>query len=457
MTLRNHLSPVERALADASTTRQVVVRGGALAETGRLAREMFPGRTAVVVADNTTFRIAGEAVLSSLREAGVTAEEPIVFPAEPTLRPDLRNVATVRARLGPDSLPIAVGSGTLNDLTKRAAHEAGLPYLVVATAASMDGYTASGAALIADGVKQTFPCEAPLAVVADLDVIAAAPDGMTASGYGDLIGKVTAGADWLLADALGIEPILPDIWEMVQGPLPGMIADPARYFRGDRDEIEQLFDGLVITGLAIQAAGFTRPASGSEHQFSHLWEMRGLEHEGELVSHGKKVGLGTIVSTTIYERLLATPVDRLDIDRAVAAWPSWPEMEAIIRRTHDHPALIEKALEECHAKHLTPDALAERLTRLRTEWPALAPKLRAQLLPVDDLRRMLEAAHCPTRPEDIGLTMAQMRESYLAAGQIRRRYTVFDIVLEAGLLGTFVDEIFGPDGYWATSEGVATS
>ena len=457
MTLRNDLPLVERALAAASTTRRIVVRGGALAEPGRLASEIFPDRTAAVVADGTTYRVAGEAVLASLRAAGVPVAEPVVFPAEPTLRPDLLNVATVRARLDPDTLPIAVGSGTINDLTKRAAHEAGLPYMVVATAASMDGYTASGAALIADGVKQTFPCEAPLAVVADLDVIAAAPDDMTASGYGDLIGKVTAGADWILADALGIEPILPDIWEMVQGPLPGMIADPERYFRGDRGEIEQLFDGLVITGLAIQAAGFTRPASGSEHQFSHLWEMRGLEHGGELVSHGKKVGLGTIVSTTIYDRLLAFPIDRLDIDRAVAAWPSWPEMEAIIRRTHDHPALVDKALEECRAKHLTPDALGDRLTRLRDQWPTLAPRLRAQLLPVDRLRNMLHQARCPTRPEDIGLTMSQMRESYLVAGQIRRRYTVFDIALEAGLLGRFVDEIFGPDGYWATPEGNATS
>lgn len=456
MTLRNDRPPVQRALAGASTTRQIVIRAGALAETGRLAREMFPGRTAVIVADGNTFRVAGEWVQASLRDAAVPIAEPIVFPAEPTLRPDVSNVATILTHLGPDTVPVAVGSGTINDLTKRAAHEAGLPYLVVATAASMDGYTASGAALIADGVKQTFPCAAPEAVIADLDVLAAAPEGMTASGYGDLIGKVTAGADWILADALGIEPILPDVWEMVQGPLPGMIADPERYFRAERDEIEQLFGGLVITGLAIQAAGVTRPASGSEHQFSHLWEMRGLEHQGELVSHGKKVGLGTIVSTTIYERLLATPVDRLDIDRAVAAWPSWPEMEAIIRRSHDHPALVEKALEECRAKHLTPDALGDRLTRLRDQWPELAPKLRDQLLPVGQLRSLLRQAHCPTRPEDIGLTLTQLRESYLTAGHIRRRYTVFDIVHEAGLLNTIVDDIFSPGGPWETSEGDAT-
>lgn len=457
MTLRHDRAPIDRALADASTTRQIVIRSGALADAGRIARESFPARTAIIVADATTFRIAGEALLTSLRDAGATVAEPITFPSEPALRPDIRHVAHIASHLREDTLPIAVGSGTINDLTKRAAFEAGLPYMVVATAASMDGYTASGAALISDGVKQTFACPAPQAVVADLDVIAAAPEGMTASGYGDLIGKVTAGADWILADALGIEPILADAWQMVQGPLPGMIADPERYFLGEEAEIEQLFQGLVITGLAIQVAGTTRTASGSEHQFSHLWEMRGLEHDGEVVSHGKKVGLGSIVSTTLYERLLAYPVADLDIDRAVAAWPSWPEMEATIRRTHDHPALVDKALEECRAKHVTPEQLGDRLARLRDRWPTLSAHLREQLLPVGELRDLLARAQCPTRPEEIGLTMTQMRESYLAAGQIRRRYTVFDIVHEAGLLDAFVDEIFSPAGYWATQEGATTA
>src|SRR4029453_7065088 len=131
---------------------------------------------------------------------------------------------------GHDAVPVAVGSGSLNDIVKRAAHEAGRPYLGVATAASMDGYTAFGAAITRAGYKQTMTCpaprplvaaRAPRALVADLEVLAGAPADMTASGYGDLLGKVTAGADWLVADALGIEPVDPKVWELVQGPLRG--------------------------------------------------------------------------------------------------------------------------------------------------------------------------------------------------------------------------------------------
>jgi glycerol-1-phosphate dehydrogenase [NAD(P)+] len=405
----------------------------------------------VVVADETTWHLAGEPVTAALRGAEQPVLEPVVFPAAPTLRPDTRHVAAIRARLeavGTPVLPIAAGSGSINDLTKRAAHEVGFPYVAVATAASMDGYTASGAALIDNGVKHTFGCAAPVAVIADLDVLRAAPSAMTAAGYADLMGKVTAGADWIVADALGIEPITPDIWEMVQGPLPAILADPARYQQADPAAIEQLFLGLVLTGLAIQASGSTRCASGSEHQFSHLWEMRGLEQEGELVSHGAKVGFGSILSAALYDRLLAHDWTTLDIDASVAAWPSWEAMERDIRAMGDSPEVIARALEECRAKHIAPEALRERMETLRNGWPVLAERLRSQLMTPEAIRDHLAAAGAPVTPGEIGLTVAQVRASFEPARCIRRRYTVYDLAFEMGVLDSLVAEVFAPGDFF---------
>ena len=126
-----------------------------------------------------------------------------------------------------DAIPIAVGAGSINDLTKLAAHLCGRQYLSVATAASMDGYTAFGASITHEGSKQTFDCPAPLGVVADLEVIAAAPEGLNASGYADLVAKCPAGADWILADGLGVDPIDEANWHMVQSRLREWMADPA--------------------------------------------------------------------------------------------------------------------------------------------------------------------------------------------------------------------------------------
>lgn len=454
MTTQITRAEIDAALNKASTTKHLVFGTGVYADGARLIGELFPDRPAVLIADETTFAVAGRDITDALAAAGQPLDAPVIFPAVPELRPDTTHVERIRQALaGADGpvIPIAVGSGTINDLAKRAAFEAGLPYIVVATAASMDGYTASGAALIHNGVKQTIDCPAPVAVIADLDVLAHAPKRMTASGYGDLVGKITAGADWLIADALGIEPIIPDVWQLVQGPLKGMIADPERFQRGEPAAMEQLFYGLVITGLAIQFAGSTRPASGSEHQFSHLWEMRGLEHEGEFVSHGFKVGLGSVFSTALYERLLARDLTTLDVDAIVATWPTWEETERRITALDEHPALIERALEECRAKYIPESVLRERLERLKSQWGVLRAKLRDQLLPVDELRGLLDVGGCPVRPEQIGLTTGQMQSSYADARLIRRRYTVYDVAYEAGIFDELVAELFAPGGYWTAA------
>jgi glycerol-1-phosphate dehydrogenase [NAD(P)+] len=366
-----------------------------------------------------------------------------VLPAEPALYADYDNVTTVAAQLREHAaIPVAVGSGTINDIVKRAAHECDRPYLSVATAASMDGYTAFGAAITKDGYKRTMECPAPRAVVADLDVLTAAPPAMTASGYADLLGKVTAGADWIVADALGVEPIAGPGWDLVQPGLRAAVGRPADLRDGDADAMRALIDGLVMAGLAMQAQQSSRPASGAEHQFSHLWEMEGLGRDGDPpLSHGFKVGLGTIAIAGLYERLLARDLAQAAQDAARSPWPSADEMEAAVRAMHPDARLADAAVAETLAKHPSADERAARLETAGRRWPELRERLREQLLPAAELRAMLAAAGCPTTPEEIGLTREEVRATYTRARTIRRRYTVLDLAHEAGLLEACVDEL----------------
>ena len=201
---------IEAALQEATDTQNVNIGGGALASVPGVFREGFGDTPAVVVADGNTFEVAGKEVRRRLERAGHTVMEPYVFPAEPPLYAEYSNVVKLRdSLLEHDAIPVAVGSGTTNDIVKRSAYECERSYMCVATAASMDGYTAFGASIEKDGLKQTLSCPAPRAVVADLEVLKHAPGDMTASGYADLLGKVTSGADWLVADALQVEEIDP--------------------------------------------------------------------------------------------------------------------------------------------------------------------------------------------------------------------------------------------------------
>jgi glycerol-1-phosphate dehydrogenase [NAD(P)+] len=444
---------IETALRDATDTRTVVIGAGALASVDHVFGRSFGDRQAVVVADENTLGVAGKEVQQRFEAGGRGLEDPCVFPGRPTLYAEYGNIEQLRDALrGHDAVPVAVGSGTLNDIVKRAAHECDRPYLAVATAASMDGYAAFGAAITKQGYKRTMTCPAPRAVVADLDVLERAPARMTASGYGDLLGKVTAGADWLVADALEVEPVDQHVWSLVQDPLRGAIGRPAELRAGDRRATQDLIEGLVMSGLAMQAHASSRPASGAEHQFSHLWEMEGLGlHQEQPLSHGFKVGVGSIAIAALYERILRRDLAALDVPRIRQAWPTREQVERAVRAAHTRPGLDEAAVAESLAKYVDPDALAGRLALLANRWPRLRGRLEAQLLPAERLREMLGAAGCPTGPADIGLGQGDLQATYFRSRMIRRRYTSLDLAAETGILEACVGELFAPGGFWGTA------
>jgi glycerol-1-phosphate dehydrogenase [NAD(P)+] len=444
---------ITAALRDATDTQNVLIGPGVLSSVDDVFRESFGDQSAVVVADENTFEVAGRQVQQHLEGAGRKPVEPYVFPGKPTLYAEYGNIEKLREALrAHDAIPVAVASGTLNDIVKRAAYELERPYMNVATAASMDGYTAFGAAITKQGYKQTMTCPAPRAVIADLDVLVGAPANMTASGYGDLLGKVTAGADWLVADALEVEKVDQKVWSLVQGPLREAIGRPAELQAGDQRAMDALIEGLIMSGLAMQAHASSRPASGAEHQFSHLWEMEGLgRDEDPPLSHGFKVGVGSVAIAALYERILPRDLSSLDIDGIRGAWPTQAEVEQVVRAAHTTPGLDEAAVTESLTKYIGADQLAERLALLRERWPALRQRLEEQLLTADQLRDMLRAAGCPTGPSEIGLSRQEFKATYSRAQMIRRRYTVLDLANETGILGECVDELFAPGGFWAAS------
>ena len=440
------------ALAAARDTRALEIGSHVLKKAPEVFRRVFGARAAVIVADANTFAAAGRAVSEAFHGAGHVCLEPFVF-SDPNLYAEHNFVVELETWLKKhEAVPVAVGSGTINDLTKLAAHRANRPYMSVATAASMDGYTAFGASITHNGSKQTFLCPAPTAVVADLDVISAAPGAMNAWGYTDLLAKFTAGADWILADALGIEAIQPQAWRIAQSRLPELVADPAGVRAGEAKAIALLVEGLMLGGFAMQAASSSRAASGAEHQFSHLWDMQHHTHDGRVPSHGFKVGIGTLASSALYEHLLAQPFEELGVDDCCRQLPGQAATEKTIRRFFGEGELTTVALQESRAKSIDGEALREQLEKLRATWPGLRSRLREQLPPFAELKARLQAVGAPVEPEQIGISRQRLRDSFLRAYFIRRRFTVLDLAVRAGMLEKSLEQIFGPAGPWPLPE-----
>ena len=439
---------IERALNAARDTRYLAVEQGVRHRTGRIFSSQFGSQEAVIVADANTYEAAGRDVAASFLGEGFALRKPFVF--GPHVYADDQCVRELVAALSSHAaIPVAVGSGTINDLTKLAAHQTNRPYIVVGTAASMDGYAAFGASITTEGSKQTIDCPAPRAVLADLDVMAQAPKGMNASGYGDLMAKVVAGADWILADTAGIEPIDLKAWQTVQDSLRSWLASPDAIAANDPSAIRHLVYGLVMGGFAMQATLSSRPASGAEHQFSHLWDMQHHTFHGQAPSHGFKVGIGVLASMALYEYLLRMDLHSFDIEAAVRAWPPLAVLEERIHKLFGPGALEIRAKEETRAKYVSAETLRIQLKRLQENWGELRSRLTAQLIPFRDLRDMLRRAGCPFDPGQIGISRGRLRLSYQQCCWMRRRFTVLDLVLRLGLIDPALDQLFSPQGPWS--------
>lgn len=443
------MNKVEIALSRTTDTKALVIGKNTLPQVADMFKQLFPGKRAVVIADRNTWRVAGCDVQRILAEAGVAQDEPHIF-ADPKLYAEWTFVEELDGCLAAtDAIPVAVGSGVINDLTKLCAHHNGRRYLVVGTAASMDGYTAYGASITKDGNKQTFDCPAPLGMVLDPAISAAAPAKMSASGYADLIAKIPAAADWMLADAVGSEAIDEFAFSTVQDGLRDALSDPKGVNEGNVTKVEQLAEGLLLSGFAMQAIQSSRPASGAEHQFSHLWDMEHLKFNGASVSHGFKVGIGTLASTAFLEMLLEEDVAGLDVDACVSAWKSWDQTERDIRAIFDNdPEFVSRGLVETKNKYVNKEGLRRQLELLKAAWPELRERIRNQIIPFGEVRRRLELVGAPYEPEHIGVSRLKFRASFEKIPYMRSRYSVVDVAFRCGYMEKWLDRLFGKGGIW---------
>ena len=399
---------VEEALKHTTDTKACTIGAGATEAAAGMFKQLFPeAKKAIIVEDPRTRAVAGERVERLLEQAGIECSRHVMCPGGEYFHAEYKWIDEVRGAIAASgAIPVAVGSGTVNDIVKRSSEEVGVRYMVVGTAASMDGYTSFGASITKDGMKQTLSCKAPLGCIVDSKVAADAPKEMVASGYADLLAKIPAGAEWILADAIGSEAIHPMAWKFVQEPLRDSLSDPEGAASGDIAATEKLCSGLVMSGFAMQAMGSSRPASG------------------------------------------------LDVDAAVAAW--WPNFESVAatfpKVFGNRPAHIQRAMNECPNKFPSREQLRVELTTVKNAWPELSEKMKAQIMPFDEVRECLKKAGAPYEPEMIGVSRSRLRETYAGVPYMRARYFSIDLVDRLGLSGILAEELFGRNGIWETSK-----
>lgn len=255
----------------------------------------------LIVADENTFAVAGEQTETAL--CGKTVRK-VIFSGKTVLIPDETAIEKVRENSEGIELIIGIGSGVIQDLCKYVSFFANIPYIVVATAPSMDGYASDGAAMILSGMKETVKAGLPKAILADTEVLKTAPMEMIKAGYGDIIGKFSALCDWKLSRAVNGEYFCQYIYDTTYEMIENTLNTAKGLLNRDENSVKALMEALIVVGIMMSFAGSSRPASGSEHHLSHFFEIVGIVNSEPYFPHGLDVAYSTVITCEIREKIL---------------------------------------------------------------------------------------------------------------------------------------------------------
>ncbi len=421
-------------------TKVFINSKGSIENVGIEFKKRYPNFKAFVVFDINTKKVAGDKVIDLLKKSDIEVLSFLLIgDSEENICPYFTKVKDLKKN-SPNGnfIPVSVGSGTINDLVKRFSYEIHVPYLCIPTAPSVDGYSSFGAALIVDDFKVTVPCSAPEMIIADSNIMKTAPIEMISAGYGDLYAKNTAGTDWIIADKMRIESINKKVWDIFHSNLKVWLKNPQKINTANNEVLSGIFAGLCASGFAMQIYGSSRPASGLEHNLSHVWEME-YEKDGLRISHGFKVSVGILISTAITESFLKYPIEKLNIKKIIANRESWETRKNKINRVFSTNMISKKAQETSAAKWIDDKELEKRLNLLKEKWPEIRSIVQNNTIPFEKVKSDLKEAGCPTSMKEIGLSNDIIRESVIKAQMIRNRYILIEAVYDCGLMSDILD------------------
>ncbi len=417
---------------------ELIVGTGAINRTAEVIKRRGITRP-FLLADINTYKAAGEKVAGVLDEANIQYSK-YVF-NETSLEPDERAVGSAIMHFDTrcDAV-VAVGSGVIGDIAKILARAAKLPYVIVATAPSMDGYASASSSMAMDGVKVSLNSKCAQVIIGDTDVLKNAPEEMLISGLGDMLAKYISIAEWRISNIVTGEYYCEDIAELVRSSLKLCVNNADGLLKREEGAVEAVFNGLVIAGAAMSLAGASRPASGVEHYFSHIWDMRAIYFHTGGSSHGIQCAIATFLAAKLYEKIAKITPDESKATRYAREF-SYPEWADTLREFIGEGADAMIALEAKEGKYST-EKHASRLEAIIKNWDTLTDVIESEIPKSDEIERILDLIKCPKSPEDIGIDPSILKNTFKATKDIRDKYVLSRLAFDLGVIDEVADEVF---------------
>lgn len=391
-----------------------------------------------VLCDRSTWKAAGERVCGILKDAGI----PYVLHILPVDKPAPDEWALGNAMMRVDlscDLILGVGSGVINDLCKEIAYKTGRVNAIVGTAPSMDGFASATSSMERDHVKVSLNNQCPQGILLDAEILAQAPMRMLWAGLGDMVAKYISVCEWRIAHIVIEEYYCEHVAQLMRNALKRIMAAADHLAERDPDSVGAVAEGLVLSGFAMSFAKVSRPASGLEHYFSHMWEMMALERGHEADLHGIQVGVGTVLTMNIYEDIKRLQPSREKAEAAMKAFDpaAW---EARVRRVFGKTAPQVLAIEEKAHKN-DPARHAVRLTRILDNWDEIQKIIREELPDREWLFGKMKQTGMPMTPEELGISHEDVVDAFVCSRDIRDKYLSGSMLWDLGELDDFAKRL----------------
>lgn len=411
---------------------------GIISKAPEYIKEHISGRKCVLITDDNLYGLFGEKIVDILTpEFDLTVCIP---PCTGKLKPDTDALGYIMMTVELDTdFLIAFGSGTVNDLARYAAANMKIPFASIGTAASMDGYVSVISPMLKGNLKINKPAGYPKVGIYDLDIIKTAPPEMVFSGFGDVIGKYIAKADWIMGSFIIDEHVCPFCMDLVDSALELCETNLTEISNRTSKGIKSLLEALLLTGLAMLINTNSRPAASNEHNMGHFWEMMKLIQGNPHPSHGEAVGIATLYCLEFYEKLFKE-MD-FDINPESLPWDAYDNKKREKALLRIYGAKVGRSIIDDNPEE--PVSRGERLRRADV-FVSRLPEIVSALsfLPSrETIEKYYEELNGPLTAADIGIEKELLKDALLYAKDYRDRYNVFKTAEELGILRKLVDAL----------------
>ena len=413
-----------------SFSADVVVGKGVIARLPEYI-EKYKGTRVFLLSDKNTYAAAGEAVTGVLKAAGIPYSS-YSFPVD-ALEPDEQAVGSAAMHFDRKSdIIVCVGSGVLNDIAKILSNLTQLPYIIVGTAPSMDGYASASSSMTRDGLKISLPSRSADVIIGDTDILCQAPLHMMKAGLGDMLAKYVSICEWRIAHLICGEYYCEEIADLIRSALKRCADNAEGLLRRDEEAVQAVFEGLVIGGVAMNYAGLSRPASGVEHYISHVLDMRGAEYGTPVELHGIQCAIGTLIAASLYEKVKAITPNKEKALAYAAAFDkeSWNET---LRQLLGKGAESMIALEAKEGKYDV-QKHGPRLEIILNNWDTILAIVNEEIPSLETLNGIFDTIEAPKTLAEIGIDESLLPTVFRATKDIRDKYVLSRLAWDLGIL-----------------------